>query len=83
MDSVIFGPGRVADLSRQLDSRGLKRAIVITGASLSRSHLLDRVKAALGGRIAAIFAGASQHVPSKTVSMAAEEARRSGADCII
>ena len=45
-----FGPGKVASLANELDRRGLKRALVVTGKTLGGSALLDKVTSALGPR---------------------------------
>lgn len=83
LENVFYGPGKVTALGRELDRRGLKRALVITGKTLGQSPLLDRVKRALGPRLAGAFSGIRQHVPSMTMRAAVEEARRVDADCLI
>lgn len=83
LEKVVFGPGKIAGLGHELERRGLKRALVVTGKTLGRSTLLERVTSATGGRLAGVFKGASQHVPSATVSALVEEYRRAGADCMI
>jgi alcohol dehydrogenase len=83
LEKVVFGPGKVAGLSRELERRGLKRALIVTGKTLGRSALLDKVTSAAGARLAGVFKGASQHVPSATVGALVEEYRRSGADCMV
>lgn len=83
LENVLYGPGKVTALGRELDRRGLQRALVITGKTLGQSPLLDRVKRALGPRLAGVFSGIRQHVPSKTLLAAVEEARKVGADCLI
>src|SRR6266850_1408516 len=67
LDTVVFGAGKVEALGRELSRRGAKRALIVTGKTLGRSKLLDKVKAAAGPGLAGVFAGAAQHVPSKTV----------------
>jgi len=83
LERVIFGPDSVGTLGRELERRGGKRALVITGNTLSRSRLLDKVKQALGPILAGIFSGARQHVPSKTVDEAAAQFEREQADCLV
>jgi alcohol dehydrogenase class IV len=83
LERVIFGPGSVSALGRELERRGCKRALVITGNTLGRSRLLDKVKQALGPIHAGIFSGARQHVPSKTVDEAASQFEREQADCLV
>jgi len=79
----VYGPGKLMVLGRELERRGLKRALVVTGKTLGSSPLIDRVKAALGDRLAGVFSGIQQHVPSKTLAAAVQEAKRVQADCLI
>jgi alcohol dehydrogenase len=83
LERVIFGPGKVAALPDEVDRRGLKRALVVTGRTLGRSRLLDQVTAALGSRCMAVYRGAQQHVPIKTVRELIDEIKRIDADCLI
>ena len=83
LEKVIFGPGKVAALGEELARRGVERAVVVTGATLGRSALLDRVTDAMDGRCAGVFAGAAQHVPVRTVRALTAELRRLDADGVV
>jgi alcohol dehydrogenase len=83
LEKVIFGPGKVDALGKELERRDLKRAVVVTGKTLGKSKLLDRVTAAIGSRCAAVYKGAAQHVPAATVRELTAEMRRVDADCVI
>jgi alcohol dehydrogenase len=83
LERVIFGPGKVDSLGRELERRGLNKAVIVTGKSLGRSKLLDKVTQALGSRCAAVFKGSQQHVPLGTVRELVGEIRRIDADCLI
>jgi alcohol dehydrogenase class IV len=83
LEKVVYGAGKLMAIGRELERRGLKRALVITGKSLGESPLIDRVRGALGERLAGIFSGIRQHVPSRTLAAAVEEAKRVQADCLI
>ena len=83
LERVIYGPGTVAMLGRELERRGLNRAVVVTGKSLGRSKLLDQVTGALGARGAAVFKGCQQHVPLSTVGELVREIKRVDADCLV
>jgi len=83
LERVIFGPGKVAALPNELDRRGLKRAVVVTGKTLGASRLLDQITAALGSRCMTVYKGAQQHVPRKTVRELVNEIKRTDADCLI
>ena len=83
LEKVTFGPGKAATLGHELERRGLKRALIVTGKTLGASRLLERVTAAAGPRLAGVFKGASQHVPSHTVAALVEEYKRLGADSMV
>ncbi|HZC45501.1 MAG TPA: iron-containing alcohol dehydrogenase [Candidatus Acidoferrum sp.] len=83
LETVVFGAGKVETLGRELSRRGAKRALIVTGKTLGRSKLLDKVKSAAGSALAGVFTGAAQHVPSQTVTELVAEARRVGADAMV
>ncbi len=83
LETVVFGVGKVETLGRELSRRGAKRALIVTGKTLGRSKLLEKVKSAAGSALAGVFAGAAQHVPSQTVTDLVTEARRVGADAMV
>src|SRR5258705_640082 len=83
LETVVFGVGKVDALGSELSRRGAKRALIVTGKTLGRSKLLDKVKSAAGSALAGVFTGAAQHVPSQTVTELVAEARRVGADAMV
>src|SRR5271168_4410899 len=83
LETVVFGAGKVETLGRELSRRGAKRALIVTGNTLGRSKLLDKVRSAAGPALAGVFTGAAQHVPSHTVTDLVAEARRVGADSMV
>src|ERR1700683_1332341 len=83
LEKVISGPGKIATLGEELDRRGLKRGIVVTGKTLGGSPLLEKVTGAMGARCAAVFKGARQHVPRSVVSQLEAEITRVDADCLV
>jgi alcohol dehydrogenase len=83
LETVVFGVGKVETLGRELSRRGAKRVLIVTGKTLGRSKLLEKVKSAAGSALAGVFAGAAQHVPSQTVTDLVTEARRVGADTMV
>jgi alcohol dehydrogenase class IV len=83
LESVIFGAGKIEKLGYELERRGARRALIVTGKTLGASKLLEVVKRAAGPALAGVFAGAQQHSPSKTVDALAAEARRVEADALI
>ena len=61
----------------------MRRALLITGQTLSRGSLVRSVRGAAGGRIVNTFAEVGAHNPSSAVRAAAEVYRASGADGIV
>ena len=83
LERVIFGPGKVESLGRDLERRGLSRAVIVTGKTLGASKLLDQVTGALGARCAAVFKGSRQHVPLGTIRELVDAIKRVDADCLV
>lgn len=83
LELVIAGPGKISTLGAELDRRGLKRAIVVTGKTLGASPLLEKVIGAIGTRCAGVFRKARQHVPRSTVDALRAEIERLNADSLI
>jgi alcohol dehydrogenase len=83
LEKVIFGAGSIAKLGAELDRRGLKRAVVVTGKTLGASPLIEQVTGALGTRCAGVFKGISQHAPMGTVRALTTELRRLDADAVV
>ncbi|NBQ89004.1 MAG: maleylacetate reductase [Betaproteobacteria bacterium] len=84
IEAVHHGAGSVAGLRESLVASGVERALLITGNTLAtKTDLVERVKAAAGGRIAGVFHETIQHVSRDSVLRAAEQARDMGADGIV
>lgn len=83
IDRVVSGAGAVDAVGVELQRRGVHRALVVTGATLGRSELLDRVRLALGERCAGVCTEARQHVPADSAAAVAEAFRTSGADAFV
>lgn len=63
IENVHYGAGCVSALADSLAAHGITRALLITGNTLAtRTPLVERVMAAAGGRIAAVFHDTVQHV---------------------
>jgi maleylacetate reductase len=84
MDEVVFGvpaAQAVADLARRA---GAERVLLMVSGTLNReTPEIERVRAALGNRCAAVFDRIPPHTPRKAVVEAAEAARAAGADLIV
>jgi alcohol dehydrogenase class IV len=83
LERVLSGSGKISLLGEELDRRGLKRAVVVTGKTLGASPLLAKVTAATGARCVCVFKGAKQHVPRSVVGHLEAEIKRLDADCLI
>ena len=83
LERVISGPGKADSLGKELEHRGLTRAVVVTGKTLGNSALLDRITGALGSRCAAVFKRARQHVPRSTTVELQAEIERVNADGLV
>jgi alcohol dehydrogenase class IV len=83
LERVISGPGSLRSLPAEVDARGCRRVLVVTGRTLSRSSLLNDVTDALGPRCADVFAETNQHVPSATVDALTARAMAVEADCVL
>jgi maleylacetate reductase len=84
LDTIYFGPDSLDTLPGLLDEHSVKRAVVVTGRSISNNpYLMDRLHSLLGPRLAGIVGDAQQHVPRSAVLRAAEFARSKRADALI
>src|SRR5215831_15699651 len=78
---VVFGVGALAELPREIERLGAKRALVL--ATPEQQAQAEDVARRLGDRCAGVFARAVMHVPIETAREARAEARRVGADCAV
>jgi maleylacetate reductase len=78
---VIFGAGSLAQLPREMQLLGARRALVLcTPEQVAEA---ERVARALGASAAGVFAKAVMHVPIETAQEARDVARKLGADCAV
>jgi maleylacetate reductase len=78
---VVFGAGALAQLAREIDALGARKALVLSTPEQRASA--ERVAELLGARAAGVFDRAVMHVPIETAREAREVARRLGADCAV
>jgi len=78
---VVFGPGSIEHLVREIELLGASRALVLSTPEQKASA--EDVAQRLGDRCAGIFARAVMHVPIETAREARDEAKRLGADCAV
>ncbi len=78
---VVFGRGSLAQLPREIELLGARRALVLSTPEQAADA--ERVAKNLGSHAAGVFAKAVMHVPIETAREAREVARRLDADCAV
>ncbi len=78
---VVFGPGTLQQLAREIELLGATRALVLCTPEQRASA--QRVVDLLGERAAGIYAKAVMHVPIESAREARAEALRLRADCAV
>jgi alcohol dehydrogenase class IV len=78
---VVFGAGTLAQLGKEIETLGARRALVLSTPEQRASA--ERVAAMLGPKAAGIFDRAVMHVPIETAREARELARQLDADCAV
>ena len=80
---IVFGRGAVGRLAEVVRRVGGSRALVICGGTVARTDMLDKVKAGLGGTLAAVFAEVKSHTPVEMVERGLAAYHDSGADVLV
>lgn len=81
---VHAGPDAISKLADEADRLRSRRVLVVCGQSvLSKTDLIDRVKAALGERVAGVFSGGQTGSPVTSVLDGVAMAREVDADGIV
>jgi alcohol dehydrogenase class IV len=78
---VVFGPGSLRHLEREVELLGATRALVL--CTPEQADIARAVLQRLGARGAGMFSQAVMHVPVEVARAAREEALRLGADCAV
>jgi maleylacetate reductase len=78
---TVFGTGSLAQLERELDLLGARRALVLS--TPEQRATADDIAKRLGKRCAGVFDRAVMHVPIETARAARETAARLDADCAV
>jgi maleylacetate reductase len=78
---VVFGPGALAQLGKEIEALGARRALVLSTPEQRASA--EHVAQILGARAAGVFDRAVMHVPIETAREARELARKLDADCAV
>lgn len=78
---VVFGPGKLATISEEVEAIGAQRALVL--CTPEQRAQAERVGDLLGARLAGIHDGARMHVPIESARAARALAADLGADCAV
>lgn len=83
--SVIVAPGAVGQLADHVRRLGARHVLVVTDPGVARAGLVEPVLAALrdAGLAVSCFADVEPEPPVEVVLRAAEQARASGAGCVV
>lgn len=80
---VIFGPGSLARLSKEVTGFGWQRLMLCATGSLRRDGTITAIETALGERLVAVYEGVQPHVPDFQVAEALALAEACQADALI
>jgi alcohol dehydrogenase class IV len=83
VDKVIQGPGAVRSIPAQLALRGYRRALMVTGRSVSSSVPFQELRDQLGDAVVGVFDGVKSHNPVDEVVAIIDQARGSEAEVLI
>jgi maleylacetate reductase len=84
MESVIFGKPFAGVLVQEVDRAEARAVFVLASGTLARNtDAIDRLRQALGNRIAGVCAKIGAHTPRTDVVNAANAAREAGADLLV
>ena len=64
---MAFGAGRLRDLAALLADAGIRRPLVVCGATVAGGPILPRVEAALAGLAVAVYRGVERNSPVASV----------------
>lgn len=84
LEKVIFGRPAAEALAEEVDALGAKRVFLLASRTLSQeTDEIDKVRAALGDRLAGVYEGMPAHTPRPSVIEAADQARACNADLLV
>jgi alcohol dehydrogenase len=82
-ERVLQGSGAAAALGEELDRRGLRRAMLVTGRSVSAGPAFAALTGALGDRVVDLYTRVEAHNPVGRVVELIDQARRADADVLV
>src|ERR1700742_1544007 len=68
VETVLEGSGAANELGEELDARGLSRALVVSGRSVSATAGFDAFLDAIGARAVGVFKGIQAHNPNSVLA---------------
>ena len=80
---VVLKPGAVDEMGGEVDALGCRRLLLVCGPRTRASRLFERVRTALGDRVAGIFEEVVEHSATTLVTRRAEQARALSIDGIV
>ena len=80
---VVLRPGAVDELGPEVDALGCRRLMLVCGGNTRRGPLFERVRTALGARVAVVFDRVVEHSGTVLVTEGAEIARRHDVDGLL
>lgn len=83
IERMYLGAGVHRHLGDELERLYVGRALLLTGKTLAGGGLIEGVRAAAGGRVAAEFSAVAQHNPTSGVAAAVAAAQDAGADGLV
>ncbi len=83
VERIVSGPGSLANLAREIERVGGRRALVVISPSVAKTFLLTRIKEALGAKCAAVFDEVRPHSPTDTIDKAVERAQEAKIDVLV
>lgn len=84
VEKVVFGSPAAAAIAAEADRLGALRVFLLVSRTLERdTDEIERIRSALGDRVAGQFSGIPPHGPRSAILEAAEQARASAADLIV
>jgi maleylacetate reductase len=78
---IVFGRGRIADLTQELERLGLSRALVLS--SPFQKGDAQALARRLGSRAVGLFSDAAMHTPVSVTEVAVQLFRKLDADCVV
>ena len=80
---VLEGPGALGELPAEIERRGARRVVLLSGNSVAALPEVDALRTALGDRLVAAPTGVEAHNPSGSVEALVATAREAGADLLV